>query len=72
MFPIAGLLTLALALLACAGPVDYDANGVRVSLGKRASLTKADGTLDHDKAVLHNIYIYKYVVSVRVPHRTPR
>lgn len=72
MFPTAGLLALALALLASAGPVDNEDNGVRIALGKRASLTKTDGTFDHDKAVLHNIHIYKYAASTRVLHCTPR
>lgn len=51
MFCKASLITVALALLASAGPVTQD-EGIRVDLPKRSSLTKADGTFDLDKAAI--------------------
>jgi cathepsin D len=50
MFCKATLFTLALAFVASASPVEVD-SGIRVALPKRSSLTRADGTFDHAKAV---------------------
>ena len=52
------LLTVALALMASASPVSRP-SGVVIDLGRRQSLTRADGTFDHEKAILHNIKTYK-------------
>ncbi|KDQ54106.1 hypothetical protein JAAARDRAFT_697627 [Jaapia argillacea MUCL 33604] len=54
MFCKASLVTVALALMAAAGPVALD-TGIRVPLEKRSSLTNADGTFDHAKAVKHSV-----------------
>ncbi|TFK45663.1 acid protease [Heliocybe sulcata] len=54
MFCKASLLTVALALVASATPVERD-TGIRIPLGKRASLTKADGTFDHDRAIVQTV-----------------
>lgn len=60
MFCKASLVTVALALLASATPIAQpEAEGIRIPLGKRSSLTKADGTFDHEKAILHNIAVHK-------------
>ena len=58
MFCKASLITVALALMASASPVAQP-GGVSIELGKRNTLTKADGTFDHEKAILHNIAIHK-------------
>ncbi|KZT71389.1 acid protease [Daedalea quercina L-15889] len=50
MFCKSSLLTVALALLASATPVVREA-GVRIPIQKRSSLTKADGTVDHDAVI---------------------
>lgn len=49
MFCKTSLVAVALALLASANPIIRE-NGVTIPLRKRASLTKADGTFDHEKA----------------------
>lgn len=49
MFCKATLVAVALALMVAANPVTTD-SGIRIPLGKRASLTKADGTFDLDTA----------------------
>ena len=67
MFCKATLVTVALGLLAAATPVVQNTNGVRIPLRERATLTKEDGTFDHDKAVLHNIQVHKYVSLLRAP-----
>ncbi|TCD70576.1 Type I transmembrane sorting receptor [Steccherinum ochraceum] len=51
MFCKASLFTVALALVASASPVIQE-EGIRIDLPKRASLTKADGTFDHDQAII--------------------
>lgn len=61
MFCKASLVTVALALMASATPVAQP-EGIKIPIAKRASLTKADGTFDHEKAVLHNIAIHKSVL----------
>ena len=33
---------------------------------KRATLTNADGTFNHEKAILHNVKTHKYVFAVCV------
>lgn len=65
MFCKASLVTVALALIAAASPVAQE-SGVSIPLAKRATLTNADGTFNHDKAVLHNIKTHKYVFSLAV------
>ena len=66
MFCKASLITVALALIASASPI-VEETGIRIPLAKRSSLTKADGTFDHEKAILHNIKTHKYVVSDQCP-----
>ncbi|KAH8102946.1 acid protease [Cristinia sonorae] len=51
MFCKATLVTVALALVASASPIIRD-QGIRIALPKRSSLTKPDGTFDHDTAVI--------------------
>ena len=58
MFCKATLVTAALALMAAASPLAQE-DGTVISLAKRGSLTNADGTFNHEKAVLHNIKIHK-------------
>lgn len=58
MFCKASLLTVALALLASASPVVHD-SGLRIPLEKRGTLTKFDGTFDHEKALLHSVKTHK-------------
>lgn len=58
MFCKATLVSVALALLASANPI-VKAPGISIPLGERSSLTRADGSFDHEKAVLHNIKIHK-------------
>ncbi len=60
MFCKASLITVALALMASATPVVKD-SGVSIDLPKRATLTKADGTFDHEAAILSNIKTHKCV-----------
>ena len=60
MFCKASLVTVALALMASATPVEKD-SGISIDLPKRASLTKADGTFDHEAAIMHNIKTHKFV-----------
>ncbi|KAI0094230.1 acid protease [Irpex rosettiformis] len=65
MFCKASLITVALALMASATPVVKD-SGFSVDLPKRATLTKADGTFDHEAAILHNIKTHnKYQKNLR-------
>ncbi|EKM60319.1 uncharacterized protein PHACADRAFT_132810 [Phanerochaete carnosa HHB-10118-sp] len=54
MFCKATLISVALALLATASPVVH-APGVKVALGERSTLTRADGTFDHEKAILDGV-----------------
>lgn len=56
----APLLTVTFALMAAASPATRA--GIRIPLQKRSSLTKADGTFDHDKAVLQLTRVQKYVL----------
>ncbi|KAI0335089.1 acid protease [Cubamyces sp. BRFM 1775] len=51
MFCKASLITVALALIAAASPVE-EKSGIRIPLEKRSSLTNADGTFNHEKAIL--------------------
>ncbi|EKM50295.1 uncharacterized protein PHACADRAFT_264907 [Phanerochaete carnosa HHB-10118-sp] len=61
----ATLVSITLALLATASPAAY-ASGVSVALGERSTLTRADGTFDHEKAILHNIKTHnKYQKNLR-------
>lgn len=60
MFCKASLITVALALLAAAGPVVQE-EGIRIDLPKRHSLTKADGTFDHDRFAAQHVKTIKYV-----------
>ncbi|OJT11687.1 Aspartic protease [Trametes pubescens] len=53
MFCKASLVTVALALIAAASPLQ-DA-GISIPLAKRSSLTNADGTFNHEKAILSTI-----------------
>ncbi|KAI0688123.1 acid protease [Cytidiella melzeri] len=65
MFCKASLITVALALMASATPVARD-QGISINLAKRSSLTKEDGTFDHEAAILHNIHIHnKYQRNLR-------
>lgn len=65
MFCKASLLTVALALLASASPVVQD-SGIRIPLEKRGSLTRPDGTFDHEKALLHSVKTHnKYQNNLR-------
>ena len=64
MFCKATLVSVALALLAAASPV-VQTPGISIELGERSTLTRADGTFDHEKAILHNIAVHKYVLSHR-------
>ncbi|KAF7797804.1 hypothetical protein EIP86_009009 [Pleurotus ostreatoroseus] len=65
MFCKATLVTAALALMAAASPLARD-DGIVIPLAKRGSLTNADGTFNHEKAVLHNIKTHnKYQRALR-------
>ncbi|KIP07605.1 hypothetical protein PHLGIDRAFT_511640 [Phlebiopsis gigantea 11061_1 CR5-6] len=59
MFCKATLASVALALLASATPL-ADTPGFSVPLGDRTSLKRADGTFDHQKAILENVRVHKY------------
>ncbi|KAM5530525.1 hypothetical protein V8D89_015802 [Ganoderma adspersum] len=54
MFCKATLLTVALALMASASPVTTK-TGIRIPIEKRSSLTNADGTFNHDKAIIQTV-----------------
>ncbi|PIL36036.1 transporter [Ganoderma sinense ZZ0214-1] len=54
MFCKATLLTVALALMASASPVTTK-TGIRVPIQKRSSLTNADGTFNHEKAIIQTV-----------------
>ena len=60
MFCKATLLTVALALMASASPVTTK-TGIRIPFEKRSSLTNADGTFNHDKAIIESVKTLKYV-----------
>ena len=60
MFCKASLITVTLALLVAANPIIKE-EGIRIDLPKRSSLTKADGTFDHDKAILQTYKTIKCV-----------
>ncbi|GJE96864.1 aspartic protease [Phanerochaete sordida] len=65
MFCKAALVSVALALLATASPV-VQTPGTSIELGERSTLTRADGTFDHEKAILHNVKTHnKYQKSLR-------
>ncbi|CDO69152.1 hypothetical protein BN946_scf185042.g54 [Trametes cinnabarina] len=51
MFCKASLITVALALIAAASPIEEKA-GIRIPLEKRGSLTNADGTFNREKAII--------------------
>ncbi|KAI0923495.1 hypothetical protein AcV5_009023 [Taiwanofungus camphoratus] len=57
----ATLLAVALGLVASATPVTRD-TGIRIPLQKHGSLTKADGTFDHDAAI-------RQIVKTQNKHR---
>ena len=59
MFCKATLFTVALALIASATPITP--GSVRIPLQKRGNLQNADGTFNHEKAILHNVKTHKYV-----------
>ena len=59
MFCKATLLTVALALVASASPIEPKANGIRIPLGKRATLTNEDGTFNLDKAIIQTVKTQK-------------
>ena len=61
MFCKTTLISVALALLSTASPV-VQTPGVSIPLGERSLLTRADGTFDHEKAVLNNVKTYKCVL----------
>ena len=60
MFHKATLVTVALALLATATPVQQE-RGIKIPLTKRGSLTKADGTFDGEKGIAARIKLEKCV-----------
>ncbi|RPD62690.1 acid protease [Lentinus tigrinus ALCF2SS1-7] len=63
MFCKTTLITVALALFASASPiVRPSTTGVRIPLNKRGTLTNADGTFNHDKAV-------REIVKLKNKHR---
>ena len=66
MFCKASLITVALALLASAGPIAQPEAGIAVPIQKRSSLTNADGTFNHEKAIIQTVKTIKYV-SIRNP-----
>jgi len=55
MFCKATLFSVALAVLAAATPVEQEARGITIPLAKRSSLTRADGTFNHEKAILQTV-----------------
>jgi len=55
MFCKATLFSVALAVLAAATPVEQEAKGIIIPLAKRSSLTRADGTFNHEKAILQTV-----------------
>lgn len=57
MFCKASLVTVALALMAVASPLQD--TGIAVPFAKRSSLTNADGTFNHEKAILSTIQTKK-------------
>ena len=63
MFSKPALITVALALMAAATPIVQEETGVRIPLTKRGSLTNADGTFNHERAILQNIKTHKFVFS---------
>ncbi len=56
----ASFVTLALTLVTSANLVAKESD-VSIDLPRRATLTKADGTFDHEAAILSNIKTHKYV-----------
>ena len=60
MFCKASLITVALALIAAASPVQ-EKSGIRIPLQKRSSLTNADGTFNHEKAIISTAKTIKSV-----------
>lgn len=62
MFCKATLLTVALALMASASPVTTK-TGIRITIEKRSSLTNADGTFNHDKAIIQTVKTLKYAYT---------
>ncbi|KAF8509471.1 acid protease [Hysterangium stoloniferum] len=55
MFYKAAPFTVALALLAAAHPAERKVQGVSIPLAKRSSLTREDGTFNHEKAILQTV-----------------
>lgn len=66
MFCKATLLTVALGLMASATPITTK-QGIRIPLGKRATLQNEDGTFNYDKAVIQTVNTIKYV-RLLLPH----
>ena len=60
MFSKPVLAALALAFVAFANPVPGP-GGISIPLQKRHTLTKADGSFDHEAAIRDNIKTHKYV-----------
>ncbi|KAI0358653.1 acid protease [Trametes cingulata] len=54
MFCKASLITVALALIAAASPVQEN-SGIRIPLAKRSSLTNEDGTFNREKAIISTV-----------------
>ena len=63
VFATLARLTVALALMASASPVTTK-TGIRIPFEKRSSLTNADGTFNHDKAIIESVKTLKYVLDV--------
>ena len=62
MFCKASLFTVALAFIASTPALSEPIRvkpGIPIGLQKRSSLTNADGTFNHEKAVLHAVKIQK-------------
>ncbi|KAI0792602.1 acid protease [Abortiporus biennis] len=55
MFCKATLISVALALIAAANPIQVEERGIRIALQNRSTLTKPDGTFDHDKAIIQTV-----------------
>ena len=62
MFCKVSLVTVALALIAAATPIAQE-TGIRIPLEKRGTLTNADGTFDHDKAIHQSVKTFKCVLA---------
>ena len=63
MFCKATLVTVALALMAAAGPVVAPNKGRAIPFEKRSLLTNPDGTFNADKAKIESVKTIKYVLA---------